>query len=193
MVGSHREEGVGGRQPGRGCWSSTQRTWVITQLPHNRSHDPSAYRILLGYHRLRTPTSHSRQASVYRVIVNTDFNKHYYMGSDITLLQLYRPVDFSDYIRPVCLPGPNTQLPPHTSCWITGWGMVTEDRLLSSPYTLQEGEVGIMDSQVCASYFQGPDPNNNTYSLHDDMLCAGDLMTGKSICRGAGLSHPVSL
>lgn len=40
-----------------------------------------------------------------------------------------------------------------------------------------------MDSQVCASYFQGPDPNNNTYSLHDDMLCAGDLMTGKSICR----------
>lgn len=65
---------------------------------------------------------------MYRVIVNTDFNKHYYMGSDITLLQLYRPVDFSDYIRPVCLPGPNTQLPPHTSCWITGWGMVTEDR-----------------------------------------------------------------
>ncbi|XP_026938231.1 serine protease 40-like [Sagmatias obliquidens] len=168
------------------CGAALISAYWVASAAHcfQLSHDPSAYRILLGYHRLRTPTSHSGQASVYRVIVNTDFNKHYYMGSDITLLQLYRPVVFSDYIRPVCLPGPNTQLPPHTSCWITGWGMVTEERFLSAPYTLQEGEVGVMDNQVCASYFQGPDPNNNTYSIHDDMLCAGDLNTGKSICRG---------
>uniref|UniRef100_A0A8C0CLY5 tryptase n=1 Tax=Balaenoptera musculus TaxID=9771 RepID=A0A8C0CLY5_BALMU len=156
-------------------WVASAAHCFQLYLPHDRSHDPSAYKVLLGYYRLKTPTSHSRQASVYRVIVNTDFNKRYYMGSDITLLQLYRPVDFSDYIRPVCLPGPNTQLPPHTSCWITGWGMVTEERewgqgVLSAPYTLQEGEVGVIDSQVCTSYFQGPDPNNNTYSIRDDML-----------------------
>ncbi|XP_059783072.1 serine protease 40-like [Balaenoptera ricei] len=168
------------------CGAALISAYWVASAAHcfQLSHDPSAYKVLLGYYRLKTPTSHSRQASVYRVIVNTDFNKRYYMGSDITLLQLYRPVDFSDYIRPVCLPGPNTQLPPHTSCWITGWGMVSEERVLSAPYTLQEGEVGVIDSQVCTSYFQGPDPNNDTYSIRDDMLCAGDLMTGKSICRG---------
>lgn len=55
--------------------------------------------------------------------------------------------------------------------------------MLGDPYTLQEAQLGIMDSQICTMFFQGPQPGNNTYSVQDDMLCAGDLMTGKSICR----------
>uniref|UniRef100_A0A8C8ZYB1 Peptidase S1 domain-containing protein n=1 Tax=Prolemur simus TaxID=1328070 RepID=A0A8C8ZYB1_PROSS len=43
-----------------------------------------------------------------------------------------------------------------------------------------------IENQFCGNYFPS-DPSggsNNTYEIHDDMLCAGDLINGKSICRG---------
>ncbi|XP_025711170.1 serine protease 40 isoform X2 [Callorhinus ursinus] len=113
-----------------------------------------------------------------------EFNKRYFMGSDIALLQLHLSVNFTSHILPACLPGPTTKLPIHSSCWITGWGMITEDDFLASPLQLQEGEVGIVDSEICKIYFQSPDSSSSEYSIHEDMFCAGDLMTGKSICRG---------
>uniref|UniRef100_A0A8C3WVU5 tryptase n=1 Tax=Catagonus wagneri TaxID=51154 RepID=A0A8C3WVU5_9CETA len=159
--------------------------WVISAAHcFQKSHHPNDYQILLGYYRLKSPTAHSLQMSVYRLFVHSDFNKRYFMGSDITLLQLYGPVNFTEYIRPACLPGPNTRLSPRASCWVTGWGMVTETRLLGEPFTLQEAELGIIESQICTMFFQGPQPGSSTYSVHEDMLCAGELLTGKSICRG---------
>ncbi|XP_046939503.1 serine protease 40-like [Lynx rufus] len=159
--------------------------WVISAAHcFQKSHEPSDYQVLLGYHQLQHPTEHSRQMTVYRVIVHNDFNKRYYMGSDIALLQLHLSVNFTSHILPACLPGPTMKLPLHSSCWITGWGMITEDDFLAAPFQLQEGEVGIIDSEVCKMYFQSPDSSSSEYSIHEDMFCAGDLMTGKSICRG---------
>ncbi|XP_014394127.1 PREDICTED: serine protease 40-like [Myotis brandtii] len=61
--------------------------WVISAAHcFQKSHEPSDYKILLGYHKLQHPTEHSLQMTVYRVIVHDDFNKRYIMGSDIALL-----------------------------------------------------------------------------------------------------------
>lgn len=49
------------------------------------------------------------------------------MSSDIVLMQLHRPVEFSSQVLPACLPDTDLQLDPFTSCWITGWGMLTEN------------------------------------------------------------------
>lgn len=95
--------------------------------PHNRSTNPSDYRVLLGYNQLSHPTEHSRQMTVNRIMVHADYNKWHRMGSDITLLQLHCPVEFSSHILPACLPEPTTSLAPDSACWISGWGMVTED------------------------------------------------------------------
>ncbi|XP_022379956.1 serine protease 40 [Enhydra lutris kenyoni] len=177
-----RELGV--RQSGEGTRVQHTEETGDNAVSHNRSHEPSDYRILLGYHRLQHPTEHSRQMTVYRLIVHNEFNKHYFMGSDIALLQLHLSVNFTSHILPACLPGPTTKLPLHSSCWITGWGMITEGDFLAPPFQLQEGEVGIIDSEVCKMYFQLPDSSSSEYSIHEDMFCAGDLMTGKSICQG---------
>uniref|UniRef100_A0A671E0I7 tryptase n=1 Tax=Rhinolophus ferrumequinum TaxID=59479 RepID=A0A671E0I7_RHIFE len=159
--------------------------WVISAAHcFQKSHEPSDYQILLGYHQLQHPTEHSLCMTVNRIIVHSDFNKHYFMGSDIALLQLHLSVNFTSHVLPACLPGPNVELLSHTSCWITGWGMVTEQEFLAAPLQLQEGEVGIIDSNICNMYFQSPDSNSSQFSVHEDMLCAGDLLTGKSICRG---------
>lgn len=61
---------------------------------------------------------------------------------------------------------------------------------LAAPLQLQEGEVGIIDSNICNMYFQSPDSSSSQFSVHEDMLCAGDLLTGKSICR---VSEPSSM
>ncbi|XP_072818173.1 serine protease 40 isoform X2 [Vicugna pacos] len=158
-------------------------SWVASAAHcFQKSHNPADYQVLLGYHRLKTHTAHGRTATVYRLFVHTDFNKHYFMGRDITLLQLHRPMKISTYIQPACLPNSDMHLPSH--CWITGWGMVTEEVMLGPPYTLQEAEVGILESNLCKLYFQGPGPEGSEYSIHEDMFCAADFRTGKSVCRG---------
>lgn len=65
--------------------------------------------------------------TVHKVIVHEDYNRKYRFGSDLTLLQLDVPVDFNSHVRPACLPDNATVLPLNSSCWISGWGMLTED------------------------------------------------------------------
>uniref|UniRef100_A0A2K5Q3L3 Peptidase S1 domain-containing protein n=1 Tax=Cebus imitator TaxID=2715852 RepID=A0A2K5Q3L3_CEBIM len=65
--------------------------------------------------------------TVNKILVHADYNKLHRMASDITLLQLHRHVEFSSHILPACLPGPTTALAPSSSCWVSGWGMLTED------------------------------------------------------------------
>uniref|UniRef100_A0A2I3HT50 Peptidase S1 domain-containing protein n=1 Tax=Nomascus leucogenys TaxID=61853 RepID=A0A2I3HT50_NOMLE len=124
--------------------------------------------------------------TVNKIMVHTDYNKLQCMGSDITLLQLHRHVEFSSHILPACLPEPTMWLAPDSCCWISGWGMVTEDVFLPEPFQLQEAEVSVMDNSVCGSFFQPQypgQPSSSDYTIHEDMLCPGDLITGKAICR----------
>uniref|UniRef100_A0A2I3HCT9 Peptidase S1 domain-containing protein n=1 Tax=Nomascus leucogenys TaxID=61853 RepID=A0A2I3HCT9_NOMLE len=129
--------------------------------------------------------------TVNKIMVHTDYNKLQCMGSDITLLQLHRHVEFSSHILPACLPEPTMWLAPDSCCWISGWGMVTEDVFLPEPFQLQEAEVSVMDNSVCGSFFQPQypgQPSSSDYTIHEDMLCPGDLITGKAICRVSGLN-----
>ncbi|XP_066093632.1 serine protease 40-like [Saccopteryx bilineata] len=158
--------------------------WVISAAHCFRSsRKPSDFTVLLGYHKLSQPTQHSLQRSVYRIIIHEDFNKQYFLAKDIALLQLHLSVTFNSYILPACLPGPDAILPLYTACWLTGWGMVTEDEFLKPPSQLQEAEVGVMGSSSCNLYFQSPNSMDSKYSVHEDMLCAGNLLSGKSLCR----------
>lgn len=44
--------------------------------------------------------------------------------NDLALLRLSSPVEFSDYIRPVCLAAKGSFFPDGLSSWVTGWGDV---------------------------------------------------------------------
>lgn len=105
---------------------ANQGVRVRMRSPHDRSHTPSDYYILLGYQELQHPTEHSVQMTVNQVIIHENFNKHSFLGSDIALLQLHQAVNFTSHVLPACLADPNSELTHHT-CWITGWGMVTEE------------------------------------------------------------------
>ncbi|XP_014652480.1 PREDICTED: uncharacterized protein LOC106803936 [Ceratotherium simum simum] len=93
----------------------------------SKSRAPEDYQVLLGSTQLYQHTQHTRAMSVSRIITHPDFEKFHPFGSDIAMLQLLLPVNFTAYIVPACLPAPGMQPPSHASCWITGWGMLSED------------------------------------------------------------------
>uniref|UniRef100_A0A8C0YUL5 tryptase n=1 Tax=Canis lupus familiaris TaxID=9615 RepID=A0A8C0YUL5_CANLF len=138
----------------------------------NKSHDPADYQVLLGRD-IPEPD-----------YVHPDFEKRHPFGSDIVMLQLHLPLNFTPYIAPACLPSPGMQLSGNLSCWITGWGMLSEDKQLHSPFRLQEGKVGLVGNELCNVLYRQRLSKSAAYSVQDEMLCAGDFSTGKAICQG---------
>ncbi|KAF6126604.1 serine protease 47 [Phyllostomus discolor] len=150
----------------------------------NKSHFPEDYQILLGTTQLYQHTQHTQKMAVNRIIMHPDFEKFHPFGSDIAMLQLHLPVNFTSYISPACLPNPGVQLPSHLSCWITGWGMLSEDKHLLPPFHLQEGKVNLIENKFCNMLYEQRLGKGKTYPVHEEMLCSGDFLTGKAICQG---------
>lgn len=65
-----------------------------------------------------TRTTHA----VDQVILHEAFDLNTF-DNDVALLKLATPVLWNQHASPVCLPPPGFELPPGTSCVITGWGV----------------------------------------------------------------------
>ncbi|XP_056661672.1 serine protease 33-like [Monodelphis domestica] len=93
----------------------------------------------------------------------------------MALLKITRPVPFSNFIQPITLAPPGTQVPQKTLCWVTGWGDIRKNVPLPRSYPLQEVDVRIVDTQTCRVLYD-PEP------IGDAMLCAGQGQGRKSFC-----------
>ncbi|KAF7711969.1 hypothetical protein HF521_000980 [Silurus meridionalis] len=98
-------------------------------------------------------------------------------NNDIALLRLNSSVNFTDYIRPVCLAGQGSSFPDKTSCWITGWGSIASGVQLPAPGVLQEAMVPTINTQIC-DFLLG------FGSITPNMMCAGYYQGGKDTCQG---------
>lgn len=56
-----------------------------------------------------------------QVIVHPNYNDSLY-NNDIALMKLNSPVNYSDYIRPICLASRSSLFNNATACWASGWG-----------------------------------------------------------------------
>uniref|UniRef100_A0A3B4FJ67 Plasma kallikrein-like n=1 Tax=Pundamilia nyererei TaxID=303518 RepID=A0A3B4FJ67_9CICH len=92
--------------------------------------------------------------------------------NDICLLKLSAPVNFTDYIQPICLASENSTFYSGTSSWVTGFG----DGSLSN--ILQEVNVPIVGSNECKCYYQ------DFSEITENMICAGLKAGGKDSCQG---------
>lgn len=115
------------RMLGERAGPCSEMTVTMRPSSSSKSRAPEDYQVLLGSTQLYQQTQHTRKVSVSRIIVHPDFEKFHPFGSDIAMLQLLLPVNFTSSIAPVCLPAPGMQPPSRSSCWITGWGMLSED------------------------------------------------------------------
>ena len=53
--------------------------------------------------------------------VHTKYEK-YYWGYDLAVFTLADPVEYDDYIRPICLPSADDVFPLTSHCYSSGWG-----------------------------------------------------------------------
>ncbi|XP_062992935.1 tryptase gamma-like [Elgaria multicarinata webbii] len=144
------------------------------------------YDVVVGVHQLLNPTKDAQIIRVIEIISNPDFNLEWEdLRGDIALVKLASPVNFTNYILPICLPGSSVQIPPNASCWITGWGAVKENENLPEPMTLQELKVPPISQETCNElYNKGENNSLGKDPILPDMICAGYPEGGKDACQG---------
>ncbi|CAJ1075932.1 transmembrane protease serine 9 [Xyrichtys novacula] len=114
--------------------------------------------------------------SVTRVINHPDYNPRS-GDNDISLLKLSAPVDFTDYILPVCLAAPDSTFFSGVVSWVTGWGDIGFGVPLPAPQNLMEVDVLVVGNRQCKC-------NYGVGRITDNMICAGVNTGGKDSCQG---------
>ncbi|XP_074131770.1 polyserase-2-like isoform X2 [Sminthopsis crassicaudata] len=119
------------------------------------------------------------------ILVHENYSKPA-LGNDIALLHLAEPLNFTDYVRPICLPRANHSFPHGASCWATGWGDVqeSEPQPIKSGLILQQLELKIIGPKECQCLFKYKGPFNRTLELLPTMLCAGYKEGRRDTCQG---------
>lgn len=69
------------------------------------------------------PSPHEQVLRLDYILPHPDYIHNAFIN-DIAILRLEKPVKFSDYIRPICLP--DTEPKSGTICTVTGWGQLFE-------------------------------------------------------------------
>ncbi|XP_066433111.1 serine protease 33-like isoform X2 [Eleutherodactylus coqui] len=165
--------------------SLISQQWVLSAAHcFNPSPSPSLYTVYLGGHKLSLYNSNALEAKVSRLVLNPEFGGSGNSG-DIALVQLSRPVTYTRYIHPVCIPPVSMVFPPGSSCYVTGWGRTQTDEFLAFPKILQQVMVPLISRETCDQmYHIGTSTSANTAIIQSDQICAGYPAGQKDSCIG---------
>uniref|UniRef100_A0A3B3HLU0 Peptidase S1 domain-containing protein n=1 Tax=Oryzias latipes TaxID=8090 RepID=A0A3B3HLU0_ORYLA len=114
--------------------------------------------------------------TIATLIIHPNYNSKT-EDNDIALLQLSSPVNFNNYITPVCLPptAPSTAASTPGCCQLINPFLLLVS--LPAPQTLQEVQIPIVGNRQCKCSY-------GASSITDNMVCAGLLEGGKDSCQG---------
>ncbi|NXA38826.1 OVCH1 protein, partial [Eudromia elegans] len=107
---------------------------------------------------------------VRTIVVHPHFDLVSY-DSDIALVQLDAPLEYSAAVRPVCLPNRTEPLSSSSLCAVSGWGITDEG---DQAKRLQQMRVPVLENEVC----ERDHYLNHPGGLTARMLCAGFASAG---------------
>ncbi|XP_048471463.1 transmembrane protease serine 5-like [Rhincodon typus] len=158
--------------------SIINRYWIITAAHCvYRSPHPYSWLVYAGIlDRQVILFSSVTSYSVEKIIYNDNYDDDTH-DSDIALMKLKKPVEFSNTVRAVCLPPYNQQFIPGKQCWITGWGHAKIDAY-QTENTLKEASVPLISTKMCNSscMYNG--------AISSRMFCAGYKAGKVDACQG---------
>ncbi|XP_076820441.1 trypsin-1-like [Clavelina lepadiformis] len=104
--------------------------------------------------------------------------------NDLALLTMSSPVDFTDYIRPACMPKQNEEITPGKMALASGWGLESPSDSQPSHGVMQQVELPIISNMECNIIYLTQTGLANR--ITPNMICAGYLNGGKDACVGDG-------
>lgn len=139
------------------------------------SWDVARLTVRLGDHNIKTSSEVRHiERRVKRVVRHKNFNSRT-LYNDVALLTLNEPVEFSEQIRPICLPSGPT-LFNHQEATVIGWGSLRESG--PQPAVLQQVTIKIWSNAECKVKYGAAAPGG----IVDSFLCAGQAQ--KDSCSG---------
>lgn len=158
--------------------SLISKEWVLTAS--HCLHDMVKYEknpriiVILGEFDQNEKTENERNMNVKRIILHKNYS-HATLDYDVALLQLEFPIEYTDFIKPICLPRKDVDFIPGEYCFVTGFGLTEEDGEISTK--LQEAQVPIVARDDCQKVFP-------LKKLTPRMFCAGFAEGGIDACQG---------
>lgn len=71
------------------------------------------------------PSPYEQLRHIIKIILHPEYIENGFIN-DISLLKMRESVRFTDYVRPICLPKPQTTIIDGTFCTVVGWGQLSE-------------------------------------------------------------------
>lgn len=80
----------------------------------------------MGMRVMNSASNAAATRQIRRIVQHTQYDQ-FTSDYDIALLELSAPVFFNDLVQPVCVPAPSHAFTSGTNCFVTGWGVLTEE------------------------------------------------------------------
>ncbi|NWI12658.1 TM11C protease, partial [Crypturellus soui] len=151
-------------------------TWLLTAAHCFRGGtDPRRWTASFGT-LLRPP---KQKRFVRNIVIHEGYSDHLHNHEDdVALVQLASPIKFTSDVHSVCLPEASHDFPDNASCFVTGWGALSNDGECYSVNQLRQAEVKIISTRICnmGHVYHG--------AITPGMLCAGYLEGRVDACQG---------
>uniref|UniRef100_A0A672RUT7 Peptidase S1 domain-containing protein n=1 Tax=Sinocyclocheilus grahami TaxID=75366 RepID=A0A672RUT7_SINGR len=135
--------------------------------------DSDAIKAYMGMRVMNSVSNAAATRQIRRIVLHSQYDQ-FTSDYDIALLELSAPVFFNELVQPICVPAPSHAFTSGTSCFVTGWGVLSEEGELAT--LLQEATVSIISHNTCNKMYDD--------AVTPRMLCAGNIQGGVDACQG---------
>jgi len=151
------------------------KDFVMTAAHCLKGISTSRVRLILGDHDRRRNSGNQVTRLIDRVFIHPNFVKKTF-NNDIALIKMNRPVEYSAYIRPVCLPTENRSYNGKNTT-VVGWGKMSEGGRPAD--VLQEVVVPVITQRKCRH-----ETRYRKKEITNNMFCAGYDKGVLDACQG---------
>ncbi|OCT59040.1 serine protease 53 [Xenopus laevis] len=145
---------------------------------------PESWTIQLGSSRAGGPPEISAlNLKASQILLHEDYID-FLDGHDLALIKLAKPVKFTNFISPVCLPEINHRFRLRKSCWALGLQDVAPGVPLDNKRSLQNVAQTLIGHKTCNCIYNSHGREELTNATLPSMLCAAESDGEKGPCLG---------
>ncbi|XP_078283169.1 transmembrane protease serine 9-like [Rhinoraja longicauda] len=144
--------------------------WILSAAHCFENRTADNWTAVFGVHFLGQTTKNIQKRTIKRIKIHPHATNYDY---DVALLELSKPVEYTDFVQPACLPAATTSISGQI-CTTIGWGQTDENAGRLSNELLKT-EVKVFTKSKCREKM----PKKASH-----VICAGAPEGGRDACKG---------